>query len=123
MLEHLKTLEASRFIFFLTEMMRTDEVISRTACLSFYGFLARGAEGRVRAQGGAVVVSNCLNILQLCKIKYMRIKISSCLALFKLAIFLIFLYLKKIHICNTAVIYCNIAGAPFFPHIAHTCSI
>lgn len=71
MLERLKTLEASRFILFLTEMMRTDEVRTRTACLSFYGFRAQGGEGRVRAQGGAVVVRNCL--IRLWKIKYMRI--------------------------------------------------
>lgn len=68
MLERLKTLEASRFILFLTEMMRTDEVRTRTACLSFYGSRAQGGEGRVRAQGGAVVVRNCL--IRLWKIKY-----------------------------------------------------
>lgn len=57
MLEHLKTLEVSRFICFLAKMIRTDEAITRTACLAFYGFLACGADGIFRAQGGAGAVS------------------------------------------------------------------
>lgn len=96
----LKTLEASRFIFFLIKMIRTDEVISKTFSLSSYGFLAQGTEGRVSAQVGAVVVSNCfcLNMIRICKIKYMRTKTSSWLAILKFTIFLhLILFKKQIH--------------------------